>query len=237
VTLAELFEMLSYDELQNLSISAEGNGGIIASAQPRIVNYLNEALLKLYSRFVLKENDILVQMFDSVTFYHLIPPFAVTFVPGVGQDNERVRYILDLPDEPFTGGIIKILSVFNSEDALELPLNDESERFSVFTPQAHVLQVPNPIHGRVLNVRYQQRHDKIQGELDENIWIPDVLLGALTSYIAYKVFSHINTVPSTAKSQEFMATYEAFCTEVVDRDLVNSSISQSNLRFGRGGLR
>jgi hypothetical protein len=107
----------------------------------------------------------------------------------------------------------------------------------VFTPQTKTLQVPSPIDDRGLTVKYQQRHAKLQGELGETIECPDVLWPALTSYVAYKVFSHMNSVESSMKAQEFMATYESTCNDATTQDLVNSSISQANSRFHRGGWR
>jgi len=234
--LFHLFEMLSYGELSNLSMSGDGSGEILPAMQPKLVHYTNEALLKLYGRFLLKENDVLVQLYEHITFYHLIPRFSLCFVPTLEAEEEHIRYLLDLAHEPFRDEVIKVISVFDNLGK-ELPLNDEEQHHSVFTPQAKVLQVPNPIGDLIYNVRYQQRHPKLSGELGENIECPDVLLGALTSYIAYKVYSHMNSAESSAKAQEFMATYELNCNDAVDRDLVNGSISQTNVRFERGGWR
>lgn len=230
--LQELFDMLATGELQNLSL-AEG-GKIATEARPKLTRYTNEALLELYSKFVLKENDMLIQLHEHITFYHLIPRFAVNYTPEGEVDDEPIRYILDLPKEKFEDELIRVLAVTDT-NGLEVPLNNEEERFSVFTPQAKILQVPNPVQDKCLNVRYQQRHTKLQGELEERVECPDVLLVALTSYIAFKVFSHMNSAESTAKAGEFMQAYEAACNGVVDRDLVNSSTSQTNTRFERGG--
>ncbi len=242
--LSDLFMALSYGELSNLALAGEANGTITTAAQPRIVNYANEALLRLHSRFILKETDILVQMYESMTFYNLIPAYAVNYVPPSGVPSQPIRYIIDNPGEPFIGDIIKILGVFNSLGE-SLPLNDDAQMFSVFTPQTTVLQVPQPTYRHhfpssvscehFLSVSYQARHPKLLGELQEEVCIPDIILGALTSYIAYKVFSHMNTLDSTAKAQEYLGMYESICSEATEKDLVNSSISTSNQRFHERG--
>lgn len=231
---SDLFTMLSYGELSNLALSGSGSGTINVGSQPKIINYANEALLRLYSRFLLKENDVLVQLFEHITFYHLLPKFALSYVPTGSADDEPIRYLLDSSGEPFNEEVLKILTVYDKFGE-RLPLNDEEKCNSVFTPQAKLLQVPNPVAENFLSVRYQQRHTKLQGDLSQEILCPEVLLKAFTSHIAYQVFSHMNTAESNAKAQEFNAAYESLCNEVTDRDLVSSSISQSNTRFSKGG--
>lgn len=232
--LADLFKKLARNELKNLALAKSGD--ISAAEQPSTVDYLNEGLLRLFTRFVLKENDVMLELHEHVTFYHLLPRFASNYVhiPGADVEDEPIRYIIDTPGEPFNDEFLKVLTVFDSWGR-EIPLNDSEKHNSVFTPQTKLLQVPNPIYGKFLSVKYQQRHSEIHGKLDEEINCPDILLGALTAYIGYKTFSHMNSGDSNKKSQEFNATYETVCNEVVDRDLVNSSISQSNVRFHRGG--
>lgn len=231
---SDLFQMLSVGELSNLAMSTNGSGTIVTAQQPKLIAYANEALLRLYSRFILKENDVLLQLYEHITFYHLIPRFSLNYTPVGTTDNEPIRYIWDMNQEPFSDNLLKILTV-HDKFGKELPLNDEEKHNSLFTPQVKLLQVPNPADDQFLSVRYQQRHDKLLGDLTQMVHCPDVLEGALTAYIAYKVFSHMNSADSNAKSQEFNSTYESICGEITDRDLVNSSISQSNIRFYRGG--
>lgn len=234
LVLSDLFRMLSYGELQNLSLAGEGNGTIAAAAQPRIVLYANDALMRLYTRFVLKEKDVLVEMHEHIMNYHLLPRFAVNYKPTGDEDNELIRYLLDLPREPFIGDVVRILTVYSDQGVL-LPLNDDGHGLSVFTPQANILQVPKPSLYRALSVGYQARHTKLTGDLDQEIEIPDTLLSALTSYIAYKTFSQMNSQDSSNKAQEFMALYESLCVEALDRDSVNSSYSTTSHRFNSRG--
>lgn len=232
MTLQDLFNMLAQGELTNLPMAASGS--IDPGSYVKLTNYTNEALLKLYTRFVLKEDDLMLELYDHITNYHLIPRFAANYNAPSASQNEPIRYILDLPGEPFCDELIKVRRVFTIE-GIELSLNDDAALFGVFTPRIKMLQVPNPVLGMVLNVVYQRKHPFLKGELSDEIECPDVLQDALTSFVAYKVFSHMNSTDSSAKSQEFMATYESICNEIVDRDLVNSSISQSNTRFSAGG--
>jgi hypothetical protein len=239
-TLANLFQMLSYGELSNLSMSNDGtkdaSGSITAAAQPRIVLYANEGLRRLYAKFILLEQDVILQMQTSMTYYNLTSPYAATYIPTGPADNQPVRYLLDSPGKPFLADIIKILAVFDYQGR-KLALNDDGDNHSVFTPQANRLQIPYPIDQQMIDVVYQARHPKLDGTLSAQINLPEILFSALTAYIAYKVFSHMNTADSTTKAQEHLIVYEQICADCVENDLVNASISTSNERFHARGWR
>jgi hypothetical protein len=222
--LSDLYRDLSFGELSNLAIANEGNGTIREDAKPRIILYANEALLRLYSRFVIRERDLVLKMYSHITNYHLLPRFAVN--AGATMNVEPIRYIQDLPSEPFEEEVLMILSVHNS-DGTKLPLNDEHQPMSVFTPQTNVLQVPVPEQGKVLAVGYQCAHQKLVSDVDGYIYVPQVLKGAFTAYIAYKVFSHMNTQESTGKAQEHMAVYDGICTELETKNTLSTSMSTS----------
>lgn len=233
MTVEELFHRLSYGELVNLSMSTDGNGTILEEKQPSIIIAANEALLRLYSRFVLKESEVIIGMVDHITQYHL----SVEFTESQGDpDEERYLYIKDLHNEHFTGDVIKVMRVFDSLGA-ELKLNDAEAVWSVFTPKPKTLQVPIPLDGQSLSVVYQAKHATlVDDDLEQLIDVPEVLEGALTSYIAGKIYSNMNGVENIAKSQEQFAVYDSICSDAIDRDLVNTSISSTNTKFYKRGF-
>jgi hypothetical protein len=227
----ELYQNLSYGALSNLAMSNSGSGDIVEARRPSVILAANEALLRLYSRFTLKEKDCVIRMVDGVTNYHLRKRFAIWTRPQV----EKTPYILDMPLEPFEEDVIKITSVFDSSGH-SLPLNDDDQSFAVFTPQADILQVPRPILGGALSIVYQARHEKLDHtKLEQPIEVPDVLEGAFLSYTAFKIFSSMGTAEATAKAMEHNENYEAICTEVVDRELITVSISSLVRKFEKRG--
>lgn len=239
--LSEIFTDLSYEELSNLSLAADGGGAIKEDQQPKIINYVNDGLLRLHSRFLLKQQDVLLQMYPHITNYHLSPKYAVS---QQEPEAEGYYYIRDLIGEPFQGDVIKILEVRSSE-GWKYHLNDLNNVNSLFTPQADVLQVPEPVCGMQLSVIYQAKHKKLVmadvGDPEDAlnltpIELPDVLYGALKAWIAYKVFSHMNTQEATAKAQEHLAMYEGVCADAIEHDLVNSSVASTNTKFEQRGF-
>lgn len=232
--LSTFMKNLALGELSNLALA--DSGYIAATKQPQIVMLTNEALLRLYTRFVLKEKDMMIEMREGITNYHLLKKYAISyFNPNNPPPIWDMPYILDMGREPFLEDVIKVLSVYSSTIG-KLPLNDLEQPHSVFTPQSTVLQVPEVVPGGILGIEYQARHVPLQVEdPDADIELPEVLEGALSSYVASKVFMHMNTQESTVKGQEHMLNYESICQDVIERDLVSSSYSTTNTRFAKRG--
>lgn len=231
--LSDLYTDLSNEHLSNTAVGGEGSGVIREQDRPKIVGYANEALLRLHSRFVLRQNEVLVKMFEHITQYHLLKKFAQS---QQQPETEGFFYIQDLTGEPFEEDVIKVLEVWGS-GGYQYALNDPEDRWSLYTPKFNLLQVPYPVKDGALSLVYQAKHPILDVQRPEDeIDVPDVLYGALKAFIAYSVFSHMNTQESTAKSQEHLATYEAICAEAIDRDLVNTSISSTNTSFEKRGF-
>lgn len=236
--LVDLFRQLSFGELSNLAISKEGSGEIVEEKRPQLVQYVNDGLLALHSRFLLAEKDVLIEQIDSVTFYHLSRKYAVT-----SNSDAQWHYIKDLPEDPFQEDLIKILSVFDVNTGCKRELNDTGNPVSLFTPQPNILQVPCPVTGEALCVIYQASHskldDRIDGPknlLDQSIDLPAYLKNPLQLYVAHKVFSHMNGQENVAKSQEYLASFETACLEVEDRDLVNQTFHTTHNKFKQRGF-
>lgn len=226
----DLFSRLSYGELSNLSIGNEGRGSIREEDIPKVTAHVNDGLLRIYSRFVLSTKQLLVEQVRHITNYHLIPKFA----ESSGSDVEW-PYIKDLPDEKFEGDLIRILEV--KDDRGTLPLNDTGNPHSLFTPYPQVLQVPEPRAGKPLSIEYQARHITLNNDdLEQEILIPFVLEGALQSFVAYKIFNHMNGQDNQVKSQEHLNTYDGICTDVEARDLVNATTATSHYKLEERGF-
>ena len=231
MNLEKLFAQLSMGALANLNYSEEGMGTIAEQHRQAVTMFTNEALLRLYSRFILLTKDLLIEQYSHITNYHLRKRFALS---NCSHTAKQVPYIIDLPEDPFTEDVIKILQVCDSCGRV-LPLNDAEHINSVYTPQAKILQVPRPVGGVALNIMYQARHPEIGEDLEQVIDVPDVLVSALHAYIGYQAFGSVNTEASLMKSQEQLALYETLCQEAEDKDLVSTSISSTNVRFNKRG--
>jgi hypothetical protein len=229
MNLQDLFKNLSYGVLSNLALSNDGAGTIREKDEGRVLLAINEALLRIYSRFNLREKTVFIAQQEGVTSYNLTRKYAVTagLVPR--------PYILDLGEDPFEEDVIKILAVYNSV-GWQMPLNDNEAPYSLFTPQATVLQIPNPNEQMAVAVLYQARHRVIeQGDMEAAIELPSVLEGALYAHVAYQVYDSIGTLESVARAQNHLMNYEQICVDLLASDSVQTSISTSNGVFEKRG--
>ena len=231
--LSELFRKLSLGELSNLSISGEGSGTIVEGREPKMIGYVNDALLALYSRFTLREASVLLELVVPRRNYLLDSRYAFSNQsPTPGDDI----YIRDSVAKPFLDDVIQITQVVDGAGRT-LPLNNPDNPISVFTPQPTMLQIPKPRTGAIVVVLYKASHPKISldDDLTAEISLPEVLEPALRAYVAYLTFSHMSTQESMIKAADFMNLYEASCQRVEQSDLVSNTLSSTNTRFAKGG--
>ena len=226
---------LSMGVLNNTMYSRAWKDGVGIEA---LVPLIEEGLTRLYSRFILREKHVIIEMRVGTTFYHFKRMFSVT---GADPIQVPYPYIMDLPGEPFVEDVIKILSVHDTQNVLR-PLNDPNQINSVFTPQPDILQNPYPLELEALMVTYQAGPEPfytLNGdgnvELVDEFYLPPVLVPALANYAAYMVYSRINTAESAAKAASHLQIYEMICKDAEMSDLVNNSKSSTNLRFGQNG--
>ena len=238
MNLNDLFRDLALNELSNLSMVDKSQPDtIIPTQRAKVTSLANEGLLSLYATFVLKQSDILVEMREAQTNYHLLKRYAWSSYNDENPPNRwDLPYIMDTVVEPFQEDVIKVLSVHNTFGQ-KMPLNDTEHTMSVFSPQANVLQVPFPIPGQALSIEYQAKHPLLDHcRCEQEIELPDVLWRALKAYIAGKVYSHMNTQENTAKGQEHLINFDVICNEVVEKDLVSNSTATTNTKLHKRGF-
>lgn len=203
-----------------------------------LVPLMQEGLMQLHSRFVIKEKNVIVEMRVGTTFYHLKKMYSVT-----GADPVQVPYpyIMDLPGEPFEEDVIKVLRVDDSNGVIR-PIGDPNQMNSVFMPQPDILQNPYPKELEALILTYQAGPSSLMTvngdgnpEIAEEFYIPPVLVPALTNYVAYMFYSALNTAEAMAKSVQHLQMYDSICDGVDAMDLLNNSKYCTNERFSKNG--
>jgi hypothetical protein len=232
MNVAELFRRLSYGELANLAMGMKGSGSIEASSQDRLVHYTNEVLLRLHSRFPLREEALIVKLKEWVTTYYFATRYCESNPNKIPGDP---IYIMDAAS-PYQEDHIKTMEVYH-QTLGRLPLNDAGNIHSVYTPSPQALQVPNPSNEVELEVVYQCRHPVLAyGDLSQEIVLPPPLEGALTAGVGAMVYSSMNGPENTAKGLQLEQRYEQICREVQGHDLVNESVSGTNTKFNDRGF-
>jgi hypothetical protein len=133
--------------------------------------------------------------------------------------------------------VIRIIQVTDSFGR-NLPLNDQGKFWSVFTPKFNQLQVPNPLGAQVISVHYQAKHALLNYDTNPQaeIEIPDTLEAALLSYVAYKVYSNMNTPEATGNAATHFGNYQNVLGEIADMDAANMSYVNTSTLFDQKGF-
>jgi hypothetical protein len=219
MTLNELLTSLSHGNLSNLRVGGSGSGTIPDEHKAKVVGYVNQALLKLYTKFVLSEKELTLQTYDNIMGYPLRSIHADT-----DSNNTAQKYIRDTEWDKFEGAVVKVLAVFN-EVGDEIPLNREDDPSSMFTPYIDTLQIPYARTGDVYFVQYQAKHLTLTADdLAQEVNVPSSLTEALSDYVAYAAISPMNGPEHSAKAFEYLQKFEMQCDQVLQKDLVNSSV-------------
>ena len=233
MNLQDFCKRLANGRLSNTSMVEDSSGLIIKVAhKPKVIDAINEGLIRLYTRFILNEKDVVIGLKDSITSYHLNSLYSESLAPQVGVEYP---YILDGDSEVFINDVIRIMAVYDN-DGVKLPLNNATESTSVFTPVFDTVRISDPITDQRITVVYQAKHATLVNTSPlQEIILPDTLYGALEAYVAYLLFADINSDDAKFKSDKQLMRYEEICGDVRLTDAVSSTTLQSNIKFMNRG--
>lgn len=233
MTLQECLDRLARGKISNLSICEKGK--IKEQALPRVIDALNEALLRLYTVLPLKQNSLIIKLYEGRTEYPLTSAHSITLLEGNRYDPYKY-YVMDTLENPFLDDIINIEEVFDDLNR-HRPLNDPTCSLSVYTPQHNFISTPISPTGRLLNIIYRAKHTVITPmDLLCEIDIPDNLQGALLSYVAYMLHSTLNTELAVQNSQKYLAEYQSIVNEVIQNGTITPDKLVNGIKFFKRGF-
>jgi hypothetical protein len=193
--LIDLFTDLTYGELWNLFLG--GYNPASPESEPDPIKYaqllasVNSGLTQLYSEFFLRSEEHYILCREQTTTYKLHSDYAQTNLASPIDIADR--YIQDTADNKFYDNVLKIEEVFD-EDGVKLPMNDETEDLSVYTPAYNTVQVPYPEDNMTISVQFRATHPRIVytdiATFDPStveIELPNSLKNCLEYYIASKL--------------------------------------------------
>lgn len=233
MTLLKLFERLSINELSNLAIANDGDGTIRVQDQPKIILHINNGLDRLYSKFVIKQEQVTLATDALTNHYRLSQKHAVT---AIAPDNTSIPYLIDSPSAPFDAEVIKIYAVRDANGCM-LPLNIEGDTNSLLTTEQDVLWFPNPKDDQLFTVMFQRKHKTLDLENEEQeVFLPHALWPALTAFVAHEVFAGMSSPEGVANAGRHWANYERVCFDVENQQLLGTSRSGKSSSFHDRGF-
>jgi hypothetical protein len=189
--LKEIIQVLRDTELKQI---------IVGEDDDQIYSLLNMALIDVYGKFDILQEEQLITMEKNVWRYRI-------------QDNvQRVLQVYGKthPDD---------------DEAIELPINDINDDRSVFTPTPYILHVPNPIPGEQLSLMLSVTPPLVTKD-NVNILdfiIPPQLLEPIVNYVGYRAYLSVNGDQQYESSSHYQR-YLRSCNDVYRRGLTPQSI-------------
>lgn len=232
--LSDILKLVLYKNVLNTCYVNKDTKQFNVDKLPAIITFLNEGLLKLYSKFTLKTDSIFLEPQESRTKY---PITKEHIIPDWGQ-SDYDHYLWKGYKEDFPNNLIKILDVY-SEQGVKMPVNDTESYWSMYTPMYNVLEIPKRITDIQISIIYQASPDKIvySTDNDPEIEIPDLLVEPLVAYTNYLIFASIGSQGAMQQAQLFMRQYQTAIDELVESDAINPVYStQSNKFYKRGWI-
>jgi hypothetical protein len=187
-----------------------------------IVNYINLALIALYSRFTLRTEEAIVALADGKTLYRLDGTDAAVTANGAAIEGDNV---------------LKLLSAFDERG--EIPINDENNSFSIYTPSYNTIQVPQAQTGAYIAVIYKAGPELITyvddgsgNAAEATVQLPMHLLEPLLHYVGYRAHGS-GTGDIDNESNSHLSRYVASCNNVEALGLIpTDSVDMDNSRKG-----
>lgn len=204
--LTEIVDILKSTELKQI---------VVGEDDVQVLSLLNLALIDVYSKFNILQEEQVITIKEGVTRYTL-------------QDNSQAVmqvFCRNLDENPPDG-----------YDAYEeVPINDINCDESVFTPQPYILHVPNPDVGKEYSViqSVSPPYITVDNVNTVDFLIPPQLMEPLVNYVGYRAYISMNG-DEQAESSSHYRRYMRSVQDVQKRGLVHYTILTNTKTTDRG---
>lgn len=121
------------------------------------------------------------------------------------------------------------------EQGKELSINDESDKYSVFTPSFNRLIIPDSTEGGLVSIIYSAQPTKLTNVTD-NMPVNEVFLECILNYISAKAYRSLDSNDSTrVLSTTYMKNFNIELNAIIDSGLYMFDGIKNQTHFDRGG--
>lgn len=242
IKMQEVIDLLTDCELGNLVYVDADTKKINQDTLPKLIRSINNGVLDLHKRFMLKEGSITIDLDPAIHRYYLRAMYQLdNGKPKAGL----VQYIRAGDDKLSPQAILKVERVLD-HNGVELEINEIGSHYGVMTPAVDILQVPDKVLVECkvpyLELKFRMAPKKPVVCLDDmeewcclDVDIPYTHLQALIWYVASRSHTSIGFAENTTnESNNYSNKYEMECANL---DSQNYRVDQQgqNDRLVRGG--
>lgn len=199
-----------------------------------IIEYVNDCLNSLYTEFLIKKNEIIINAKSNINFYYLRSEFA----NSNESSTEDVRYIIDSDANPFKEDIVRVIAVYDNEGN-DLPIDVLDEHKSVYLPEYDCIQILNTTDDELYSVIYQRQNNIIENNDDQYeqvIDIPQYMETLLRKFVAGKIYMDIGDEKNNAKGMSLIAEYEILKNNLYSNGIIGKTIGDVGCKMDVRGF-
>lgn len=183
-----------------------------------IVNYINIALVELYSIFQLRTDELVLNLKTGKTVYKLDGTDPDVYKEGVLYRSNDFMTVVNAYDE-------------NGE----ISINNNNDSLSVFTVAYNKIQVPYAITGEHIALVYRTAPTEVEfvddglgNAVDAEVELPIHMMEALLSHIGYSAYSSIDTMQEV-ETDKHMKRFDRACQRLESYGLVPQDALDLNI--------
>lgn len=183
-----------------------------------IVNYINIALVELYSIFQLRTDELVLNLKTGKTVYKLDGTDPDVYKEGVLYRSNDFMTVVNAYDE-------------NGE----ISINNNNDSLSVFTVAYNKIQVPYATTGEHIALVYRTAPTEVVfvddgsgNAVDVEVELPIHMMEALLSHIGYSAYSSIDTMQEV-ETDKHMKRFDRACQRLESYGLVPQDALDLNI--------
>lgn len=203
---------MTLQEIIDIAKNSELNTLAVKNNDAAIIGFINLGLIELYSIFAVKTEEHLIELLDGVTIYDL--PADFMYMTGA---YEEVPYNSDVNSAP-------------------VPINEESNPFSINTINFKQVQIPLVHTGNYISILYVPKPPKYTvADIAEELPIPDQLVQPLLNFIAYKGHGAIKT-GDQGEADMYFLRFKRSCDDIkaLGTSIAADDLSMPERIYSRG---
>ena len=225
MVLSDIFKRLVSGELHRHSLGEDlVNGSLNPDHYELVLPMINMGIDALHTRFVLRQDQIIVDLESHITRYRLHTDHAK--FNNTDTTGLKPKYLSDSAIYPFENTIIKILAIYN-ELGQERFINDTNQQYSLHLNNYNTFQHPFPDEDNSMSVIYQATLKDIvltsnfkPETIEIDMAIP--FIECLCYFVGSRVHIGMSDQETLNESNLFTQKYERSVSQL-DKDNINRS--------------
>ena len=197
--------------------------------EPAMFAYLNLALTEVYKKFDISMQEQIITAQSTMNEYQLVSDVMV--VSAVYTDAKYLEH----SGQYGTSAIdtVSSLAAYSTATIASLPINDDNDPNSVYTPNTGILVIPYPKDSQLLSVIYKASPKVYTSEdLESELLIEAQYISPMVMYVGY--LANLGLETGQGQSMLLLTMFNQACAEIVNHGLHSTNVVVNDKLSMRG---